>query len=242
MPSTNSQPSLLPFPASRRVAPPRNLPIEDQPRQRILRTGAAALSDAELLGLLLRGGPSLEATELAQHLLVDVGGLGGLLRTHGSELERPGLGPARRAAILASVELGRRLARARMPRRDLLDSPDVVARYLMLRYGNTDQEVMGALYLDVRNRLIGEGDVYRGTLSRAAVEPRVILKQGLLSSANGFILFHTHPSGDPTPSAEDLAFTRRLAEAGDLLGVRLIDHLVLGGAGRWVSLGRRGAW
>ncbi len=129
-----------------------------------------------------------------------------------------------------------------MPRRDLLDRPDAVASYLSLRYAQEDQEVMGALYLDVRNRLILESDIYRGTLSRAAVEPRTIIKQGLLCSASGFILFHTHPSGDPSPSAEDLTFTRRMAEAGELLGVRLLDHMILGSAGRWVSLGRRGAW
>jgi len=81
-----------------------------------------------------------------------------------------------------------------------------------------------------------------GTLSRAAVEPRAILKECLLRSASGFILFHTHPSGDPSPSAEDLSFTRRMAEAGELVGVRLLDHMILGSAGRWVSLGRRGAW
>lgn len=94
----------------------------------------------------------------------------------------------------------------------------------------------------MRNRLISESDIYHGTLSRAAVEPRAILKQGLLRSAAGIILFHTHPSGDPSPSAEDLDFTRRMVEAGELLGIRLIDHLIRGSAGRWVSLKRRGAW
>ncbi len=101
---------------------------------------------------------------------------------------------------------------------------------------------MGALYLDVRNRLIGESEVYRGTMSRTAVEPRAIFKEALLQSASGFVLFHTHPSGDPSPSKEDLAFTRRLAEGGEMLGVKLLDHMILGSAGRWVSLGRRGAW
>ncbi len=98
-----------------------------------------------------------------------------------------------------------------MPRRDLLDRPDAVASYLGLRYSQGDQEKMGALYLDVRNRLIGESEVYRGTLSRAAVEPRAIMKEALLFSASGYVLFHTHPSGDPSPSAEDLTFTRRMA-------------------------------
>jgi hypothetical protein len=90
--------------------------------------------------------------------------------------------------------------------------------------------------------LIAERDLYRGTINRAAVEPRAILKEGLIHGACGLVVFHTHPSGDPSPSAEDLAFTRRLAEAGELVGIRLVDHLILGGVGRWTSLRERGAW
>ena len=221
----------------------QRMPPQERPRERLLRSGSATLSDAELLAVLLRTGrPGVSAIEMAQELLAERGGLGGLLRAQPSALRRRGLGAAKSATVLAAIELGRRLARARMPRRDLLDRPDVVASYLALRYVQPDQEVMGALYLDVRNRLIAESDIYRGTLSRAAVEPRAILKEGLLRSASGFVLFHTHPSGDPSPSAEDLAFTRRMAEAGELIGVELLDHLILGSAGRWVSLGRRGAW
>ena len=120
--------------------------------------------------------------------------------------------------------------------------PAEVARYLLLRYQQRDQEVMGAVFLDARHRLIGEREVFRGTLHRAAVEPREILKDCLLRGASGVALFHTHPSGDPTPSAEDLLFTRRMAEAAEVIGVELVDHLVLGGPGRWVSLRERGAW
>ncbi len=221
----------------------KNLPANERPRERLLHSGGAALSDAELVAVLLRTGrPGMSAIEMGQELIAERGGLGGLLLTDAAKLRRRGLGPAKAATLLAAIELGRRLARVRMPRRDLLDRPDSVASYLGLRYAQEDQEVMGALYLDVRNRLIAESDIYRGTLSRAAVEPRAILKEGLLHSASGFILFHTHPSGDPSPSAEDLSFTRRMSEAGELLGVKLLDHIILGSAGRWVSLGRRGAW
>ncbi len=221
----------------------KSLPLEERPREKLLSSGGATLSDAELVAVLLRTGrPGLSAIEMGQQLLAERGGLAGLLQSGPSTLRRRGLGQAKAATLLAAIELGRRLARTRMPRRDLLDRPDAVANYLSLRYVQQDQEVMGALYLDVRNRLISESDIYRGTLSRAAVEPRAILKEGLLLSASGFILFHTHPSGDPSPSAEDLSFTRRLCEAGELLGIKLLDHLILGNSGRWVSLGRRGAW
>ncbi len=243
MATRNSASSVLPYRRPKNRAPKTNkLPAEDQPRERLLRSGGANLSDTELLSILLQGGRGPQAIELAHAVLCNVGGLAGLSRSEERHLKQPGIGPARSAVMLAAVELARRLARTRMPRRDLLDRPDAVASYLGLRYGQEDQEVMGALYLDVRNRLIGEGDIYRGTLSRAAVEPRTILKVGLLNSASGFILFHTHPSGDPSPSAEDLSFTRRMAEAGEVVGVQLLDHIILGSAGRWVSLGRRGAW
>ncbi len=126
--------------------------------------------------------------------------------------------------------------------RDLLDRPDVVAAYLHLRYAQRHQEIMGALYLDVRNRLIADVDVFRGTLSRAAVEPRALLKEAIARNAHGFILYHTHPSGDPSPSEEDLHFTRRMMSSGELLGIKLLDHLILGSAGRWESLQRLDRW
>ena len=96
--------------------------------------------------------------------------------------------------------------------------------------------------MNVRNRLIGECDIFRGTQDRTAVDPRAILKEALLRSAARIVLFHTHPSGDPSPSKDDISFTRRLAKASDLLGIRLLDHLIVGSNGRWVSMQRRGAW
>ncbi|MDX1503779.1 MAG: DNA repair protein RadC [Thermoanaerobaculia bacterium] len=219
----------------------KELPEEEQPRERLLRNGGPSLSDAELLAILLRTGrPGVSALDLARQLLDGRGGPAGLLGACPRALRRAGLGPAKIAAVLAAVELGRRLARARLPDRRPLTDPAAVASYLSLRYLLRDQEVMGALFLDTRNRLIGESEIFRGTLNRAAVEPRPLLKQSLLHDAAGLILFHTHPSGDPAPSAEDLAFTRRMAEAGQVVGVRLMDHLVLGTGGRWVSLRQRG--
>ena len=216
---------------------------EDHPRERLFRHGAHALSNAELVEILLRNGcPGSTARDLAWEPLSEFGSLIGLAGLDRAFLHRRGIGNAKAATIIAAFEIARRVARERIPRRDLLDRPDSVASYLSLRYAQGDQETMGALFLDLRNRLIGESEVYRGTLSRAAVEPRAIFKEALLQSASGFLLFHTHPSGDPSPSPEDLSFTRRMAEGGEMLGVRLLDHIILGSAGRRVSLGRRGAW
>ena len=214
------------------------------PRERLLAHGAEVLSDAELISILIRTGTNgTSALDLGRELLDRMQGIAGLVGKGADEwIAEPGIGPAKTAAFLAAVELARRIARANIPNRLPMERPDTVARYLALRYGTPDQEVMGVLHLDTRHRLIREAPIYRGTINRAAADPRSILKAALLQSAAGIILFHTHPSGDPSPSAEDIAFTRRMAEAGDVVGIRLIDHLVLGSPGRWVSLKQRGAW
>lgn len=228
---------------TRRAGTLRELDPDERPRERLLRHGGEVLADSELVAVVLgTGRRGHSAVDLARDVLDECGGLVGLLGAGPQSLRCNGLGPAKAAALLAAVELGRRLARARLPRRHPLDRPSAVADYLALRYARGDQEVMGVLYLDTRQRLMGECEIFRGTLNRAAAEPRSILKRGLLQDAAGFVLFHTHPSGDPTPSAEDLSFTRRVAQAGDIVGVRLVDHLILGGGGRWVSLRKQEAW
>jgi DNA repair protein RadC len=199
--------------------------------------GVKSLTPEDLLGLLLRG-PS--AGVLAEDLLHD--GLAELRHLDARQLRRRGLDKANTAIVLAAVELALRLARVRIPERRPLGRIDLMADYLHLRYDRRDQEIMGAVFLDVRGRLLSEVELYRGTLSRGAVEPRLLLKEALLRGASALVAFHTHPSGCPAPSSEDLVFTRRLAEAGESVGVRLADHLILGDAGRWVSLQRRGAW
>ena len=120
--------------------------------------------------------------------------------------------------------------------------PQSAARFVHQILSSWDREVMGAILLDIRNRAIGHQLAYIGTLTRAAVEPRGILSAALLANAAGLILFHNHPSGDPSPSAEDLAFTRRMAEAGEIVGVRVLDHIVVGEAPAFVSLRQRGGW
>jgi DNA repair protein RadC len=221
----------------------RELPETERPRERLLALGSEALSEAELVAVLLRTGrPGVSARQMALDLLRELGGLSGLLAAGQHALRRHGLGPAKAASLLAAIELGRRLAREEMPQRRPLTRPAEVARYLTLRYRVRDQEVVGALFVDAKNRLLGERELFRGTLERATADPREILKECLLRGASGVVLFHTHPSGDPSPSTEDLLFTRRLELAAELVGVRLIDHLVLGGAGRWSSVLRKTTW
>lgn len=221
----------------------RDLPRGQRPRERLLQRGSDALSDAELLAVLLRtGGPGNSAVGLAADLLRRRDGLLGLAESRPEDLKTPGLGPAKTASVLAAVEIGRRVARSRLPDRLHLDDQDEVAEYLRLKYADRDQEVVGALYLDSRSRLVAERELYRGILDRSLVEPRRILKEALLSGAAGVLLFHTHPSGDPAPSLEDLEFTERLAKACDAVGVRLLDHLIVARGGGWRSLRKIVVW
>ena len=215
------------------------LPYGDSltPEERLIQCGGSAVTDAELLGIVV----SRDA-DLADDLLRSNGGLAGLLSAKVGTLETRGCSRTLATTLCAIVELSRRLARAKLPKRRILGKRDTLASYLMLRYAREDQEVLGALYIDIRDRLIADEALYRGTMDRTAVEPRLIIKQGLAYSAASIILFHTHPSGDPAPSVEDLQFTRRLAEAGEIMGIRLRDHLIIGHGGRFVSLQMRGVF
>jgi len=221
----------------------RELPQGERPRERLLQHGGSSLSDSELLAVLLRTGRvGVSALQMAMDVLRENGGLAGLLTSTPHSLRRSGLGAAKAAALLAAVEVGRRLAREQLLDHEPLTRPVDVARYLAIRYQTCDQEVMGALFLDARNRLLGEREMFRGTISRISVEPREILRECLQRGAAAIYLFHTHPSGDPSPSAEDLLFTRRMVEAAEIVGLRLADHVVLGHRGRWVSLREKSAW
>ena len=212
----------------------QDLPSDDRPRERLLASGPGALSNEELVALLLRTGSRGEsALDRARRLLAAHGGLPGLAGITAPELAaEQGLGPARAAVLGAAFEIARRLPAATLSGRDLLNEPRVVKDFLRRAQADDTQERTGALYLNARNRLLkNDPEIYRGTLDRAVVEPREILKRALLCRAAGFILYHNHPSGDPTPSREDREFTRRLASAAEALGVRLLDHVVVGREG-----------
>lgn len=221
----------------------REVPLEERPRERLLAHGSEALSEIELLAVLLRTGrPGVHVMDMAWDVLATSGGLLGLVGARLGDLRRCGLGPAKAATVLAAIEIGRRLAKGSLPEGDPMAKPEAVAAYLTMRYRLRDQEVMGALFLNIRNRLIGEAEIFRGTLCRAAAEPREVLKVALQKGAAGIVLFHTHPSGDPAPSREDFDFTRHMAEASRILGIRLVDHLVIGANGRWSSIRKRQPW
>jgi DNA repair protein RadC len=221
-------------PFARRAFRLRDLPSEERPRERLLRLGPGSLTNEELLALLLRTGiPGQSALDLARHLLAARGGLIGLAGLTAPELANErGVGPTRASAIAAAIEIARRLPAETLSGRDLLNEPRLVKEFLRQAQADDSQERTGALFLNARNRLLkNDPDIYRGTLDRAVVEPREILRRALIGKAAAVILYHNHPSGDPTPSREDREFTRRLAAASESVGVRLLDHIVVGREG-----------
>ena len=209
--------------------------VGETPQERLLVRGPKALTDGELFSIVLRTKPE-EATRLLDRL----GGLGRLSEARRNLRRRKGFTESRAVSALALVELSCRMSRTRVEDRPQFERPYALAEYLRQRYAEGDQEVMGALFLNLRGYLIHEMEVFRGTMTRTSVEPRALLREALEWCAPQFVIFHVHPSGDPTPSAEDLGFTKRLADAADVIGVRLMDHLILGDAGSWVSLMRSG--
>ncbi len=217
----------------------RDLPPEERPRERMARLGPAALSSRELLATLLgTGAAGASVLDLAEHLLGS--GLRSLAARSLAELEGVrGLGRAKAVRVLAALELGARLASDGGASAPELPSPEEAARYLLPRYSARPVETFGLLALDARHRLRREAVVSVGCLTASLVHPREVFQEAVVSRAAALVLFHNHPSGDPEPSAEDLALTRRLAAAGSLMGIEVLDHLVLG-AGRFVSLKDRG--
>ena len=213
----------------------------ERPREKLLARGAEALEDHELLAVLLRTGTAgTSVLELARSWLGEAGGLEGLAAMSPRQIvRRTGVGPAKGAVLAAALELGRRLAKRRLEGRPILDRPDAVAEFLARTHVRARVEVFGCLSLDARNRLIGTHALHRGARAHSDVEPAEVFHRAILDNAHGVILWHTHPSGDPSPSEDDVALTRRLAQAGRLLNVAVLDHLVVG-AGGWVSLRQRG--
>jgi DNA repair protein RadC len=214
---------------------------DERPREKLLEKGPGALSDAELLAVLLRTGISgTDVLEMARRWLDDAGGLENLARSSPHEIvKRRGVGLTKGAVVAAALELGSRVARKALAGRDLMDRPEAVAEYLGHRYGHERVEVFGALTLDARHRLLRQHELHRGARTHADIEPAEVFHSAIVDNAHCVILWHTHPSGDPAPSGDDEALTRRLAEAGRLLGIAVLDHIVIARGG-FVSLRQRG--
>jgi DNA repair protein RadC len=216
-------------------------PPSERPRERLFEAGPQALSDSELLAILLgtgtRGQP---VAELARRVLSQWGGLTGLLGSSPAELVRAnGLGPARVARLMAALELGRRYLGAPIEPRSALAAPQDAARFLKAKLLDLPHEVFCCLFLDTRHRLIRYEELFRGTIDGATVYPREVVKRALAHNASAVILGHNHPSGVSEPSEADRSITLKLAKALALVEIRLLDHVVVSRGGH-VSLAERG--
>ncbi len=215
--------------------------VTDGPRERLDALGPGALSDSELLALLLRtGGPGRSAQSLASDLLARHDGVAGLARTGAAELrQNAGVGPAKSASLLAALELGRRLATRRLRTGDAIRGPADVHRHFHARLRDAPHERFLVLLLDGRHRVLREVTASQGTLTASLVHPREVFRPALREAAAAVILVHNHPSGDPTPSREDREVTERLVQVGEILGVPVLDHVIVAERG-YVSLRQDG--
>lgn len=207
----------------------KDVALHDRPREKMIRLSAAALGDNELLALVLGSGSrELDALRLANRLLEQCGGLHGLTRSAVGDLRHvPGVGAARATQILAAVELGRRTLVRGGAERPRLTTPRQLASYLLPQYGAGAVEQFGIVMLDTKHRVVRIKVVSSGSLDATVVHPREVFREATSASAAAIVLFHNHPSGDPTPSPDDLVLTTRMVNAGDIMGIEVLDHLIL---------------
>lgn len=230
--------------------PLKDLPPDARPREKLLARGPAALSDSELLALLLRTGIKGKGVlQLADELLhlkdnasgqAGFDGLAGLLQASSDDLKRvKGLGPAKRAEIVAVLELARRAMAQTVRERSIFENPLAAQQYVQLQLAGKPYEVFAVLFLDAHNCLIAFEELFRGTVSQATVYPREVLLRALHHSAAGVVLAHNHPSGRAEPSAADEALTQTLLAALKLVDVRVLDHIIVA-PGQSYSFAERG--
>ncbi|SMG58092.1 RadC family protein [Paenibacillus aquistagni] len=219
----------------------RDLPEEDRPRERMKHAGAEALSLVELLAILLRTGTKNESALLvAQRILNHTGSLHNLADMTFAELTAiKGIGTAKALELLACLELGRRMAKTRMEEQALIRRPQDAAMLVMESMRYYKQEHFVCLFLNIKNKVLAQETISIGTLDASLVHPREVFRAAIRHGCASVICIHNHPSGDPTPSHEDIAITRRLMEAGELVGIEVLDHIVIGDK-RYVSLKEQG--
>jgi len=221
----------------------RDLPKTERPREKLLSSGAAALSNAELLAILLRTGTREESVlHVAERLLAHYQeqGIASIVNLSASQLsELKGIGPAKAVTVLAAVELGRRIGEKAAAKHDIIHGPDDVAAYAMphLRYARKEHFMV--LLLNMKNHVLSLQTISVGSLNASIVHPREVFQVAIQHAAAGMILLHNHPSGDPTPSREDIAVTERLVQAGKIMDIPVLDHVIVGD-NKYISLKEKG--
>lgn len=219
----------------------RELQESERPREKLLRHGPERLTDAELIAIVLGSGmPGENVIDFSRRLLETMGNLPGLVRADARSLQRAkGLGPAKAAQIAAAIELGRRVQQIDPEQRPSLTTPEAVYRHIGSRLIGKPKEELLVLALDTKGRLLGSPSVLSGTVNTVTIRPSEVFREPVVLSATSAILVHNHPSGDPRPSPQDVAVTAELVAAGELLGIAVQDHVIVG-QNTWVSMQREG--
>ena len=223
----------------------KDLPSSIRPRERLEALGAQVLSDDELIAIVLRSGTqSSNVLEVARDLLVRLDGLAGVGRATLKELaQTPGIGPVKAIDLMAAIELGKRLVTLVPEERPQITGPDAVYALLRGQMSLLEQESVRVLQLNTKNRVLGISQVSLGSLNSSVVRVGEVFRDAIRQQAAAIVLVHNHPSGDPTPSSEDVGITRKVVEAGQLLDIDVLDHIVIGRPSAssvgWVSLRER---
>ncbi len=215
----------------------RDLPSEERPRERMILWGAEALSDIELLAILIGSGTAKEGVlQLSQRLISEYGGLHSLFQTGLARLQKAsGLGPAKACMLTACFELSKRLSSQQRTLKSNIRTPEDVAGIFMSKMRYLKQEHLKALYMDIKNRLLDQRTISIGTLDSSIIHPRDIFRHAVDLPCAAIILVHNHPTGDPSPSQEDIQVTKRVIKSGEIMGIPLLDHIIIGD-GRYISL------
>lgn len=218
-----------------------DLPKNERPRERMFRYGAKVLSNSELLAVILRTGSGKEnILNLSSRILTESGGLNGLLKLNVEELQKfHGIGIAKAVQITALAELSRRFNTYKSGDKYVISKPEAAAKLLMKEMQDLNKEVFKVVLLNTKNAVLKIVDVSVGSLNSSIVHPREVFNEAIITHSASIIICHNHPSGDPTPSEEDIKITQRLAEGGKLLGIEIIDHIIIG-HGVYVSLKEKG--
>nr|WP_261133310.1 DNA repair protein RadC [Bacillus sp. Marseille-Q3570] len=219
----------------------RDFPLNERPRERMLKEGASVLSNQELLAIILRSGTKEESVlQLSHRLIQQFEGLNLLKDATIDELIAvKGIGNAKAVEILASLELGKRVNRLQIEDRYIIRSPEDGANYVMDEMRFLSQEHFVCIYLNTKNQVLHKQTVFIGSLNASIVHPREVFKEAMRRSAASIICFHNHPSGDPNPSREDIEVTQRLSECGKIVGIDVLDHIIIGDR-KFVSLKEKG--
>jgi DNA repair protein RadC len=218
-----------------------DLPVDDRPRERLAHLGPQALATPELVAILLRVGVTGESSiQVGQRLIKDFGGISGIHKAPFDELcKQRGIGKAKAAQLKAALELGYRLSKEELKERATINSPAEAANLVEYEMSALEQEHLRVILLDTRNRVVEVVEIYKGSVNSSQIQVGEIFKAAIRRNAPALIVVHNHPSGDPTPSPDDVVVTRAIVQAGKLLDVDVLDHMIIG-QGRWVSLKERG--